>query len=118
MPRDRILPVSMFRPPADSLGWQPLLDIYELRDGWLLKLDLAGVRPDDVTITMIGRRVIVRGIRRDWCVEEGCHHYRMEISYSRFERAVELPDDPGPVAVQTESRDGMLLVRIRRNQHP
>jgi HSP20 family protein len=118
MSRDRILPTTMFRPPADSLGWQPLLDIYEVRDGWLLKVDLAGVRPDEVTVTIIGRRVTVRGLRRDLSMEEGCCHYRMEISYSRFERTVELPDDPGPVAVQTESRDGMLLIRIRRISHP
>jgi HSP20 family protein len=104
----------MFRPPADSVGWQPLLDIYELRDGWLLKADVAGVRPDEVSVIREGRFITIRGVRRDWSVEEGCNHYRMEISYSRFERTVELPDDPGPSGVQTELRDGMLLIRIRR----
>jgi HSP20 family molecular chaperone IbpA len=39
----------------------------------------------------------------------------MEISYSSFERSVDLPADPANDPVQTDYRDGMLLVRIRRN---
>jgi HSP20 family protein len=102
------------RLPAEPAEWQPLLDIYTLRDGWLLKADLAGVRPHEVTVTLAGRYVTIRGLRRDLSIAEGCCQYRMEISYSRFERTIELPDDPGPVGVQTEFRDGMLLIRIRR----
>ena len=110
---DRLVGTAVFH-SANELGWQPLLDIYELRDGWLLKADLAGVQPDEVKITMSGRNVTIQGLRRDLCVEEGCCHYRMEISYSRFERTIELPADPGAATVQTEYRDGMLLIRIRR----
>ena len=116
MLKDRILSAPAFQIPANSIGWQPLLDIYELRDGWLLKADLAGVRPNEVTVTLSGRRVTIRGFRRDWSVEEGCSHYRMEIAYSRFERTIELPNDPEPATVQTEFREGMLLIRIRRVQ--
>ena len=113
MARDRILRTAVLRPPAEPSGWQPLLDIYELKDGWLLKADVAGVRPDDISVLLDGRRVTIRGVRRDWSVEEGCCHYRMEIAYSRFERTVELPADVESACVRTELRDGMLLVRIR-----
>ena len=118
MARDRVLRSCLFRPPAADPGWQPLLDIYELKDGWLLKADVAGVRPEDVSVLLDGRRVTIRGLRRDWCVEEGCCHYRMEIAYSRFERTVELPADVESACVRTELRDGMLLVRIRRRDTP
>jgi HSP20 family protein len=119
MARDRVLRSCLFRPPADDHGWQPLLDIYELKDGWLLKADLAGVRPDEVTVTLCGRCVTLRGHRHDSQIEEGCAHYRMEISYAAFERSVELPADPGTSAqVHTDYRDGMLLVRIRRGNPP
>lgn len=119
MHRDRILRSCLFRPSADDHGWQPLLDIYQLQDGWLLKADLAGVRPDEVTVCLTGRTVTLRGHRRDLCVEEGCAHYRMEIAYSSFERSVDLPADPGDnAAIRTEYRDGMLLVRICHGNHP
>ena len=52
-----------------------------------MKFDLAGVRPEDVMVTVRGRRVSVSGVRRDLMVEEGCSYYSMEISYNRFERS-------------------------------
>ena len=94
--------------------WQPLADVYRTTDGWLIKYDLAGVRPCDVTLTIDGSRLIIQGTRRDCCVEEGCHHYRMEISYSHFERTIELPDTLERAQIATEFRHGMLLVRVQK----
>ena len=37
--------------------WQPSADVYRTRDGWLVKFDLAGVKTEDVTVSMRGRRV-------------------------------------------------------------
>jgi len=36
----------------------------------------------------------------------------MEISYNRFERSLELPCELDQMAVDTEYRDGMLIVRL------
>jgi HSP20 family protein len=109
---------SVFLPIAssDTGAWHPALDIYQARDGWLLKADLAGVRREDILVVVEGQRVTIRGMRRDWCLEEGCCHYRMEIAYSRFERTVELPEDLSRAEVTSEYRDGMLLVRVRRGE--
>ena len=104
---------TVFHPPADDRGWQPAIDVYRLRDGWLVKADLAGVRPQEVTVTVRGRVLTIAGVRRDACIGEGCAQYLMEISYSRFERSIELPCDPGPADVETDYRDGMLLVYLR-----
>ncbi|HEV2687453.1 MAG TPA: Hsp20/alpha crystallin family protein [Bryobacteraceae bacterium] len=92
--------------------WQPSVDVYRTRDGWLLKFDLAGVKLEDVTVTVRGRRVSVSGIRRDSLVEEGCSYYSMEISYNRFERTIEMPCDLGDTQVSLQVRDGLLLVRM------
>ena len=118
MPKDLIrLMRALFLPGAtackDSL-WCPAVDVYRNRHGWLVKFDLAGVRPEDVQIKVEGRHVSVRGTRRDWCVTEGCQHYSMEISYSQFERSISLPIDLGQARVSTEYRHGMLLVRIQK----
>src|SRR5450432_3161954 len=86
--------------------WQPSADVYRTRDGWLLKFDLAGVRAEDVTVTVSGRRVSVSGVRRDSVIEEGCSYYSMEISYNRFERVIEMPCDLGEAQVSLQVRDG------------
>jgi len=92
--------------------WQPSADVYRTRDGWLLKFDLAGVRPEDVTVSVRGRRVSVSGVRRDLIVEEGCSYYSMEISYNQFERSLEMPADLESAAITMEARNGLLLVRM------
>jgi HSP20 family protein len=92
--------------------WEPSADVYRTRDGWLLKFDLAGVRPEDVTVSVSGRRVKVTGVRRDTIVEEGCSYYVMEISYNRFERSLEMPVNLADARVTIEARNGLLLVRM------
>jgi HSP20 family protein len=107
---------SVFLPaagPQRSDVWQPPVDVYQTRDGWLIKADLAGVNPDEVTVELHNRRITIHGQRRDTYIEEGCCCYRMEISYNRFERTIELPHDIVSDRVDTEFQHGMLLIRIR-----
>jgi HSP20 family protein len=107
---------SLFRPHPEAVRetiWQPAVDVYQTRDGWLVKFDLAGVRPEDIRVRVAGSDLTVHGTRRDWCLEEGCCHFLMEIAYSRFERTVSLPGNLEQARVTMEHRHGMLLVRVR-----
>ena len=99
-------------PAATEPEWSPLADVGRTSRGWLLKFDLAGVGLEDVTVSVRGRHVRIAGQRRDWIVEEGFSHYSMEISYSRFERTIEMPCNLENTRVSLEARDGFLLVRI------
>jgi HSP20 family protein len=105
-----------FLPQAQShqeAGWSPPVDIYRTPRGWLLKFDLAGVRPGDIRIEVRGQYLTVAGQRRDFCVEQfGYAQYRMEIAYSPFERTVELPVNLEHAHLEVDYRDGMLLVAI------
>jgi HSP20 family protein len=116
MPSDLIrLMQSLFPTAADALRgalWQPAVDVYRTRAGWLVKAELAGVRPEDIRVTVAGNRLSIQGSRRDWLSEEGCCHYRMEISYSRFERTLELPCDLNKAHITTDYQYGLLLVRV------
>src|SRR5215831_640297 len=94
--------------PAAGRPWSPAVDVYQLADGWLLKFELAGVGPDDVSVTAEGRRIIVRGARLDRCVGSGCSVHQMEITYTRFERAVELPESLDQATVRCEFNHGMV----------
>ena len=107
---------SLFWLPAvearTPLVWQPQVDIYRAPAGWVVKMDLAGVQPQDVSITIRGSQLRVSGVRHDRIVEEGWSHYTMEIAYDRFERTIELPCDLEHARITVECRDGMLLLRV------
>jgi HSP20 family protein len=66
--------------------WCPAADVYRTPDGWLVKLDLAGVGSDDIEITIEEQTLRVAGIRRDSIYEEGLTYHQLEITYSRFEK--------------------------------
>jgi HSP20 family protein len=106
---------ALFWPAAGTFrhrAWRPSADVYRTPRGWLVKLDLAGVRPEDVTVRAEGTHLLVRGARRDCLTEEGCNYYRLEIAYSKFERRVVLPCGLQSAAITTTFRDGMLLVHV------
>ncbi len=106
----------MFLPASRSfhdVRWCPAADIYRTCTGWLVKLDLAGVRPEDIAVRTHGRCLIVEGTRRDWLLEERPYYYSLEIAYSRFERCIELPVILEHAELVTEYHAGMLLVRLR-----
>lgn len=105
--------------PDSPAPWQPLVDVYRTGDGWLLKFDLAGVRIEDVRVTVRGRRVSLSGLRKDTVIGEGSSYYSMEISYNRFERTIELPVNLDHARIALQAHDGILLVRMSTegNEH-
>jgi len=108
---------ALFQPAAcGDAPWVPAADLYRTRRGWLVKFDLAGVRPEEIELTAAGTALTVRGVRHDRVREEGCCHYRMEIAYSRFERTLELPCEVSRAEVSTEYHDGRLLVHIEQRE--
>jgi len=115
MVRSLMEPIAQTYQPA---FWQPPTDIYRTPSGWLVKFDLAGVRPEDIELEVSGCDLTVRGIRRDWAIEEAAHSYSMEISYNRFQRSIRLPCEVEHARVAWEYRDGMLLVRLTTEREP
>ena len=112
---------ALFLPNVESCRQGPLCpptDVYRTRDGWLVKFELAGVRPEDMHLEVRGRRMTLRGVRRDRTAAEESHCYSMEIAYSDFERSLELPCYLERADITTEYRDGMLLVRIPTEATP
>ena len=93
--------------------WTPAADVYRTRDGWLVKVDLAGVSPDEIEITVGGRSLVIAGIRRDAHCSETVSYHQIEITYSRFEKTLRFPCEIEGARVERAYRDGLLIVRLR-----
>lgn len=92
--------------------WVPPADIYRTPGGWVVKLDLAGVSPDEVKVERTPSELRVSGVRRDRFVQKGYLHHSMEISYSRFERTIHLPCRADECSMRTEFLEGMLVITL------
>jgi HSP20 family protein len=93
-------------------GWKPKADIYRIENGLLIKLELAGVLENDYKITLNENVIIIEGYRRDWCVTDIKDLLSMEITYDYFKRSISLPISVNTSKMQTEFRNGMLLIYL------
>ena len=92
--------------------WCPAADVYRTNDGWIVKVDLAGIRPADIEIRIDGRLLRISGSRRDGICGEGVSHYQLEITYSRFEKTIQFPRSIEHASIARDYRDGLLILRL------
>src|SRR6267142_6564165 len=93
------------RRPSGRL-WNPAADVYRSRDGWIVKVDLAGIYSDDLEIVIDESYLRIRGCRRDTFVQEGFTYQQMEITYSRFEKTIQFPCSIEEASLEHDYRDG------------
>lgn len=94
--------------------WQPAVDVYETETALVVQVELAGVRRDDVRITLDGDLLRIRGVRNTER-EPGIRRlHQVEIAQGAFERVVRIsfPFDRGRVSASLE--EGFLRVRLPR----
>jgi HSP20 family protein len=71
--------------------WVPNTDVYTTDNGLVVKVELAGMRNDNLEITVEGNRLRISGTRPDGCRAPKCSFLVMEINYGAFESVLELP---------------------------
>jgi len=103
--------------PLQSLPegmWQPYTDVYETKAALVVKMELAGVKREDISINLYPGRLKIKGVRRDSPLEEKRVYHQVEINYMEFERVVILPETVRHEAIRAEYKDGFLTVIIVR----
>lgn len=103
------------RPMAERLGrerWQPPADVYETEKEIVVRLELAGVSPAEVQVTVDGELLRIRGQREPHVDADAQRLHQMEIAFGPFERAIRIgiPFDRERVSARIE--DGFLRVTV------
>lgn len=98
-----------------SSTWQPLVDIYEGTDCIIIVVELAGVRKEDIQVTVSDSVLRITGVRSKQIPESAQHVHLMEIPHGPFARFVRLPACAAVDRIDAEYRDGYLTVRVHRN---
>lgn len=93
--------------------WSPAADVYKSDSGWLVKVDLAGICNDDLTIDIDQSLMRISGCRRDTFYREGFSCQQMEITYSRFEKTIQFPCSMETASVAHDYQDGFLIIMLR-----
>lgn len=96
--------------------WEPRVDLFEEESRLLARVELAGVKAEDVVVHYVPERhaLVVRGMRAEVGMSEGpCAAHLLEIMVGEFAREIALPavsiDARG---IRAQYRNGMLLVIV------
>ena len=90
--------------------WSPPTDMYETRDAYVVRMEIAGMREEDFTVSIEGNFLVISGNRPD--VEERGAYHQMEIRCGRFSSAISLPS---PIDLENASaayEDGFFIVTL------
>ena len=93
-----------------SSVWTPPTDLYETEDGFVVKVEIAGMREEDFEVAIEKNVLMISGNRSD--LNERRAYYQMEIRTGKFEIAIEMP---APINVEkaiAEYKDGFLMINL------
>jgi HSP20 family protein len=96
-------------------GFSPPADVEETDDAYLVEIELPGVKRDDLDIDISGRRVSVRGERKE--KERAGILRRRERTVGRFAYEVTLPGDVDEDGAQANLDEGVLSLRLSKPEH-
>ncbi len=90
--------------------WHPPTDVYETEDSLVVKMEIAGMRDEDLEVAVQGSLLMVSGSRSD-SLERKAYH-QMEIPFGRFSVSIQLPVPVNTDHASAEYKDGFLTIQF------
>ena len=107
--------VVQWRIALRSHIWRPPTDVYEADDTIFVRVEIAGMREADFTISLEDRNLLIRGVRMD--TPERRAYNQMEIPFGEFSTDVELPCPVVVDGIEAVYKDGFLRISLPK-AHP
>jgi HSP20 family protein len=96
---------------ADYEG-QLNIDMYQTKDNVIIKSTIAGVRPEDIDITVANDMVTIKGARKKEETVLQDDYFYQECYWGNFSRSVIIPVDIDSEHIEADLKDGILTIII------
>ena len=105
---------SLFRarPAQGTITWLPEIDVFEHDNRLVTKVDLPGMKKEEVKVEVTDGYLAISGERKTEAEEKKGEFYRCEREYGSFYRAVPLPEGVKVDDVKASFTDGVLEVSL------
>jgi len=98
--------------------WVPNTDVYVTEDSLVIKVELAGMRKEDLELTVESNRLTITGHRPDGCRAPKCKFLVMEIDYGSFQSVIELPPGYDLSQAKAAYQNGFLRIDVPQGAVP
>jgi len=92
--------------------WNPALDLYEDKDNVFVKVELAGLKKEDIDVSLEDGVLTISGERKSEVKSEDAETHRSERFVGRFNRTVTLPSEVKADEVKAVYQDGTLTITL------
>lgn len=96
----------------DSSDGQLTIDVYQTETDIVIKSTIAGVKPEDLDVSINNDMVTIKGERKNEEEVENGNYYYQECYWGGFSRSVLLPVDVIPEKVDAALKNGILTIRL------
>jgi HSP20 family protein len=96
--------------------WVPAVDIREEDNDFVIVADIPGVDPKDIEVHMDNGVLTIKGEKESEKKEEREGYKRVERTFGSFYRRFGLPDTADPERISANSHNGVLEVRIAKQE--
>ena len=91
--------------------WRPPTDIYETEENFIIKVEIAGMREEDIEVAVENNLLLISGVRSD-VPEQRAYYHQMEIQSGKFEIKAEIPITVNVEQAAALYKDGFLTVTL------
>lgn len=100
-------------PELPALGeWKPLMDVSETKETVTVRLDVPGLEPRDIQVSVQSDLLLVKGEKRMESEQNDERFYRSERSFGSFTRGLRLPAPVEPGQVTATFKNGVLTITM------
>ena len=99
-----------------SVDWAPKVDISETKGNFNIKVEVPGVKREDVKINIDDHVLSVHGESKHEKEEESEEFHRVERFYGSFSRSFSLPENVDEDGVEATFKDGLLTLSIPKTE--
>ena len=96
----------------DNAVWMPLTDIAEDNDNYYLKVDLPGIKKEEVKISYIDGNLSISGERVQEEETKDKKFHRMERTLGKYYRSFNIPKEIKDDKIKAEFKNGQLSITI------
>lgn len=90
------------------------IDVYQTPTDIIVQTMVAGVRPEDLEITIARDMMTVRGKREESRTISEENYFSKELYWGKFSRTVMLPQEVEPEEVEATEKHGLLTIRLQK----
>ncbi len=95
-------------------AWQPPTDLFETEDKYVVRVEIAGMRDGEFSVSVDGNVLSIHGNRAD--TTEHRAFYQMEIHFGEFSTDMELPVNVAVNQINANYDDGFLWIYLPKTQ--